>query len=208
MAAETEFEIYAKITAPEGLKAALKIEKQLQAQVRFNDNLRERVRKTEYSGEVDYALTIKSRIDGQTTACWDEETVVIGKKYFDLWLAGCEEYFVKDRYIFKSTNVVLDISEEGKALDPITLPEVLYEVDVFLNPEGESCVWCKIDIEIDRIQDFIKQNYPDIEVGKVDIKVSHLPFKPVEAFVKGEHNTGKQKELIDTLWREVYPHKL
>jgi len=164
---------------------------------------RSRVRATARGEEVSYAETIKA--PGNASAGMQsaiEHTVAIDKDHFDVWkqtfgTKGC----FKGRYVFLSKSVTLTI--EGEA---IILPEIKYEVDVFMNPAGEKSKWCKIDIELDHILEYLSEHHPEIKSFDLIVTLSSLPIKLEDAFsakdMDEEHQTA-----VDTLW-DKFAHPL
>lgn len=105
----------------------------------------------------------------------------------------------KHRYIFEATNVNLTTTDNNV----IELPKLVYDVDCFTNPDGGYHEWCKIDVEIDAIIEYFNKYSLDIKDTALKVKVSHLPFKPVEAFI-AENATDEQKQFIDELYNNYF----
>lgn len=164
---------------------------------------RMRVRATARGGEVSYAETIKAPGNPKAgMASCIEHTIAIDKDHFDAWkqtfgTKGC----FKGRYVFLSKSVTLTLDGEA-----IILPEVKYEVDVFVNPAGEKSKWCKIDVELDKILAYLADKHPDIKAFDLTVALSALPLKLEDAFsdkdMDEEHQTA-----VNTLW-DKFSHPL
>lgn len=205
-APETEIVIYARIGEPDGLKAADSIEEQEQVELKIEGMGKIRVRKTTSGGVTSYEQTVKRDIKDKVGGLDSqlENNIPIDAAFYEAFKSLGKTMMKKTRYIFKSKNVTMGITADGKIGTSVQLPEVLYEVDVFRIDSGNICAWCKIDIEVDRLETFITQNYPDLKNIKMNIKVSHLPFKPEQCFI----DTGKLEpdmvEFLDELWTKYF----
>lgn len=193
---ETELTIYAKITNLAGLESADSKEEHIQAEIK-TDTGRVRVRKSSKNNTFNILQTIKTKLANSNGLM--ETSVEIDEEFFKAFLSLCKEYMDKHRYIFKTTNVSLTTTDDKV----IELPELVYDVDCFTKDDGSYHEWCKIDVEIDAILDYCAKNSLDISNTALNIKVSHLPFKPVEAFI-AENATEEQKAFIDKLYNECF----
>ena len=197
---ETEFTVYAKVSNPKGLNQADAIEHHIQLEKSLGDKGRCRVRKTQGVGHEKIEFTLKSKAD-DAGITHTEHTVPVDQDFMDSFAHVCDHKWIKTRYKFvtKSVTMTLAGSEEGE----IELPEAIYEVDVFTKPDGEVSEWCKIDVEVDKLQDFIKSKYPDVDKMRLVVKISHLPFKPVMAMDKIRSNPEVIRR-IDELYETEY----
>ena len=203
---ETELTFYAKIGDSEGFSQAVSEEIQCQHAYFINHGegkgkTQLRVRSTTKNGVVLYEETVKLPIFNHDVQTFGnrEFTNKIEEDYFKAWIAGVRVGGVnKIRYVFLSKEVELDAGDG----EIIKLPEVKYEVDVFLDKDGNKSKWCKIDIEIDHILEVLKEQHKD--VGKFDatVKLSALPFKPENAFSAKTENE-EEKKAIEHFW-EVF----
>lgn len=202
-AAETELCFYARIGERSGLEKATKQE--IHAQYSYNvmsdqeagvRKGRVRVRATTVDGQTTYEETLKVPTDsGFVVQGNTEYNIPITKDYYEAWLATYGAKGVnKIRYVFLSKNVELET--EGQT---VVLPEVKYEVDVFLNQEGKPSNWCKIDIEIDGIVAYLAEHHPEIKKFDTTVKLSALPFKPEDAFEATTEDEVK-KAAIKAFW--------
>jgi hypothetical protein len=208
-APETEITIYAKIGRPEGLKEADDCEEHEQIQARLTDSSRIRIRKTIKNGVASLSMTIKNDLKDthEGLDATQETTIAIDEGFYQAFKEGASEVIQKTRYCFHSKNVTASIID-GTERKSITLPNVKYEVDVFHVDKHNSCVWCKIDIEVDAIEKFIRQNYADVKDIKLSIAVSHLPFKPTEMFMKEADMPQMHQSLLDDLWENYFTQKI
>lgn len=207
---ESELYFYARVGNRDGLSQATATELHDQWEYKFpNDEQgkpkgKQRIRATTIDGEVRYEETLKTPVDlGKHMAANVEATTTIDKDYFEAWkqalrTTGC----VKQRYTFLSQNVVLTTTDDQE----VKLPEVKYEVDVLIDPQGNPSKWCKIDIEIDPILDYLSEHHADITSFDALVKLSHLPFEPQDAFVGNSEDPAHQ-EAVKAFWGK-FAHKV
>lgn len=201
---ETELTFYAKIGNFEGLEQAVSSEVQSQFSYSLPTDegkpaTRVRVRSTARDGEMVYEETIKIAVlnpESKTFNC-DEHTTIIDEAYFEAWKQAYDCSGVdKLRYVFLSKEVELD-EGDGKI---VKLPSIKYEVDVFLDRNGNKSKWCKIDIEIDKLLKCIQEQHASIKSFDAVVKLSALPFSPEHAF-SGKTDKEDEKQAIDHFWK-------
>lgn len=202
---EEELTLYAKITRPEGLKEAYRVVEHIQAEIKTNTG-KIRVRKTTESGTAtSYECVIKTPVTGADPGHdHNEETsVVIDDSFFEKFLHLSGQVIKKTRYFFKASKTILHV-QKGLEIRQVSLPSLTYEVDVFHVSHTHRVGWCKIDIELDEMKTFIKQNYPNLEVDiPVEADLSKMPFMPESCFsAKGA--TPEQTDILNKLWGEFY----
>lgn len=200
MSKETELCFYALVGDSSGFDQAVsqEIHEQYEHVIVSPDGLKnkQRIRATTRDGVVIYDETIKLYSkDENILLNAHEPTVPITAEYFEAWKKLFPAKGVnKIRYVFISKEVELEA--EGQV---VKLPEVKYEVDIFLNANGQRSRWCKIDIEIDGILAFLKEQHPDIKQFDTTVKLSSLPIKPEHAF-SGVTEDEEQKKAIASFW--------
>lgn len=202
---ETEITIYSKISLPEGLDKNSGKEQQHQVECRFITGDKSRVRKTIKDGQekIEFTFKIKDKSEEQFQKS-DELTRKVDQHFLDNYRRIAEQEMIKTRYVFHSENVILTLQIDGESKQ-ISLPNVKYEVDVFNKADGSISEWCKIDVEIDNILNFIEKEYKDIGKMRLVIKVSHLPFKPKESKLGSD---PANKAFIENLWQTEFVRKL
>lgn len=195
--AETELCFYARITDKTGFEKAADKESHEQWEYlippREDGTLRGkiRIRATGRGSEVAYTETIKTppkalgAVGGR-----QEHTVVIDKAYFDYWKEAFGTVGVfKNRFVFLSKDVTLDLKGEK-----IILPEVKFEVDVLLTPQGEHSKWCKIDVELDAVLAYLADKHADLAAFDLTVSLSSIPLGLEDAFsaedMDEEHTTA------------------
>lgn len=182
--AENEITIFAKIGNIEGLKSATRHEDQIQIEARLGAENHCRVRRTDKNGEVGYMYTFKLRNDssGAPVASKHEFNLAVDEDFFNGFKQAADKEQNKTRYIFECEKITLAYKEndEDKVLD---IPNVIYEVDVFKKADGSIAEWCKIDIEIDQIMQYLEHNHPELKDIKMTVKITHLPFEPTDPFI-------------------------
>jgi hypothetical protein len=175
---EVELCFFCEVTDNSGYDQALATEQHTQFEFRpppTEDGKRRgrvRVRKTVKNGQTAYTQTIKTPVNPDSKLGEVEETVDITESFFNTWVtAFASPGQVKDRYIFMSEKATLKIN--GNAVE---LAKVKYEVDRFYNQAGKKSQWVKIDIEIQDLIEYLKQNYEDVKNVKFDLDLSNLPL--------------------------------
>lgn len=204
---EMEIVAFAKIGNFEGLKQAECVIEQTQIERFIPNKGRVRVRKTTGVDGSVFEATVKglkrpSEGSGGTVMDCPEENIPATPSYFEAFKLIAEKMFVKKRYIFpgkKST-----FTKDGVDYH---LPPVKYEVDVYSRHDGKIVDWCKIDVEIGDLLQYVK-NIPELKGVDIslDIKIKDLPFIPQEAFIVGDNNSEAQRRLVRKLWEVEYPH--
>lgn len=209
---ETELVIYGKVSNIEGLKSALRKEHHEQIDSKFITGERVRMRKTVDDKGTRYELTMKKALDESNGVVLrhDEYTQEVDSVFYEGFksIAGTSISY-KDRYIFtpKQTTIVSSALDSKSSTEGIKIdvPLIQYEVDVFTDAEGNLKEWCKIDVELDGINSYLTQHYPDIKDVRFIVKVSSLPFEPTELLTGTDE--GKQ-ETIKQLWAKVFTTQL
>lgn len=204
---EIELVMYAKIGNIDGLQQAS--EKIHQREIIGNMIVpgldkpqRWRIRET---NDHSYEFTVKKRVENsQGLNEFIEDNVVVSK---DLWntLKNCaSKAHDKYRYVFIAENVTLnyrhkDFDDARQAV----IPKLKYEVDVYLPPNSSEPKWCKIDIELQDALAYLEKNFPEIDKAKVNISVSHLPFKPVNVILSSDQDPQKQ-QILGQVWETQF----
>ena len=132
---EIEHVFYGRVTNLEELKNATAKENQEQWEIKIpksdgnGGTGRVRIRKTTASdGNIEYVMTTKTaEDDGSDT----EVPIPTTQANFEQFQRIAEAGMIKDRYSFHI---------EGSSL--------VFEVDMFIKPEGGYHDWCKVDIEV------------------------------------------------------------
>ena len=199
---ETEIVIYSEIGEMSGLDLADSKEIHFQLESNFDNGNRCRVRKTIKDSKVDYVLTIKVLDKNSEISRCEELEKEVDEEFFKTFFKISDRIVQKYRYIF---NREIKINRDGKE---IIIPNINYEVDVFFKKGYgvESCVisnWCKIDIEIDRINEYLEKSYPDLKDLKLTVSISDLPFKPKKSILSS-NCTDIKKQKIKELWNNEF----
>lgn len=132
---ETEYVFYGRMTDMAELEKAASHENHQQWEIKIpktEDNATEgrfRIRKTtNQEGTDEYVLTTKNKIGAGTN---NEVSLPTTKDHFEQFKLMAHNGMIKDRYHF-----------------PIEGTDLVWEVDVFLKPEGGYYDWVKIDLEV------------------------------------------------------------
>lgn len=206
---ETEVAIYAKIGNPNGFVDANSKEQHEQIEGKFAKGPNCRVRKTTKDDNDSYVFTFKVKGESveETVTANKEFNVEVDNDFFEAFKTSVAEKFVlKTRYIFNSENVELTFVQNDEKKN-ITIPNIIYEVDVYKKPDGSLSEWCKIDVEVDTILNFLDKEYPELKDVKLNIKISQLPFRPEEAIIGSTEDEDK-KAFLSNLWDNEFNHKL
>jgi len=204
---ETEAIIYAIVSNPKGLAQANRVEEHIQLESKFDNGTRCRVRKTSIKDNIKYHFTYKLNSQDEKTGLEinDEHTVEVDEDFFNGFKQISNRHIEKTRFIFSSSNVELKLKDDNGNIQNITIPNIEYEVDLFKLPDSdvEYSKWCKIDIEVDNIINFLSANHPELNEFNLFIKISHLPFEPTDSILQ-YMATDKEQKIIDDLWKEEF----
>lgn len=197
--AETEATIYAEIGDMHGLDLCDSREEHLQIDSALVTKNNIRVRRTKFAGEVRHELTLKRNIGAQGNINRRKEyPTPITAEFFKGFALCATKAQVKTRYIYRSKNVSLTfVKDDFKKV--VILPEVCYEVDVFEKQDGSISKYCKIDLEVDKINEYLAKAEPEIQQYKLCLRVSHLPFKPKNCIISTDQT---QRQKFDLIWSE------
>lgn len=199
---EKEIVIYAKIGNMAGLEEATRNEKQYQVERMLDTGVTSRVRKTTKEDQETYEFTIKHKNVDDNMQSSNEYTITADESFLKGYEKIADRYMDKVRYIYSSSNVILNTNINGEDIS-INIPNIDYEVDTYIKPDGIYSEWCKIDVEIDKILSYVDVRYPDITDLNFVIKISHLPFKPTNAILVSTA-TEEQKQFISDLWTNEF----
>lgn len=200
---ENEVTVYAKIMNPEALNQATRKEDHVQVEAKLSNGARTRVRKVTSNGKVDYISTLKTPGSKSATLSSNfEAEASVTEEYFNLFSTISERTLVKTRYSFVYQQFAFTLFIDGDK-QIITIPEIVYEVDVFTRDDGEVSQWCKIDVELDAIAQHIKAAHPDYREFDFVLKINHLPFHPTEAILSKDKDPAKMKIMSD-LWENEF----
>lgn len=203
---ESEVVIYAKIGSFQDLDKASKKIEQHQLESTFSNGQKCRVRMNKDDNE-SYEFTYKLKLDTDADISINKEfTVQVDKDFFDNFKFVANKQVIKDRYIFNSENVELTYNE-GDEKKVITIPNIIYEVDVYKKEDGSFSEWCKIDIEVDNILNFLDKEHPQLKDVNLNVKISHLPFRP-ENPIMSTTKDSQQKEFLGSLWDNEFNRKI
>ena len=198
---ESELVVLFKIGDFSGLKEADSVEKieQYELTSQGKGRLRVRVSTTDEGTRMVHTLKPKGTMDGMVRNN-DEENIEVTASYVEIFKKLTEKRYMKTRYVFSGKESIFASDDES-----LELPPVKYEVDVFTRFDGQPSIWAKIDVEI---QDFMQilDNHPDFKGKEIhaSLKISHLPFKPQEAFLISADMTDEQRDLERRIWDEEF----
>ncbi len=169
---EKEYIWYGRLTNPEVLQKAAKQETQKQSSLKGKGGTI-RVRETTAMGQVRYTLTGKA-YSGRGDA--DEASTPTSKDLHEVFRAITGESMDKIRYTF-----------------PIEGTTLKWEVDVFIDAQGNPKDWIKVDLEV---PDIINE-FPPLPVVLADM-----------IFGGNSEYTQEQKAKLDELYSSVFINKL
>lgn len=169
---EKEYVWYGRLTDVEALQKATSKEVQKQSTLKGNGGTI-RVRETTGMGQVRYTLTAKA-YSGRGEA--EEVSTPVTKDLHEVFRMIAGESMDKIRYTF-----------------PIEGSDLKWEVDVFIDAQGNPKDWVKIDLEVPRET----TEWPPLPVVLADM-----------IFGGNEEYTQEQKAKLDELYSTVLTNKL
>lgn len=202
---EQEITIYAKIGNKDGFNKAASSVKQDQYENKLTgDSGFTRVRCTEsLNAEPKYTLTLKFKTEGVEGANnMVEHTFDIDKACFDDYGKAAPRHTKKTRFCFPAENTTIEITNNGE-VQKFDIPHINYEVDVYQKSDGTVSEWCKIDIEVQALTDFLKSRFPNAKPGNIVASISNLPFKPTDAILSTTDDTD-EKQKLGQIWEEEF----
>lgn len=200
---ETEIVIYSKVGEPARLEECKSKEHHIQLEAKFENGTRSRVRKVTKDGKTEFLFTFKvpTKPDERTGLDSNiEHTVEVDEDFFNGFAPVASRRLVKTRYNFASENVTLKLGTGDDARD-IVIPNIEYEVDIYTKSDGSVSEWCKIDVEVDNILNYIDSNHKEVGDISLQLKVSHLPFAPSNSILSF-NATDENRIKIDAIWKE------
>lgn len=169
---EKEYVWYGRLANPAELQKAAGQEVQKQSAIKVPGGTI-RVRETTAMGSVRYTLTAKA-YSGRGDA--EEVSLPVSSDMCDVFKAITRESMDKIRYTF-----------------PIEGTDLKWEVDVFIDPAGNSKGWVKIDLEVPEET----SEWPPLPITLTDM-----------IFGGNEEYTPEQKEKLGVLFTTVFNNKL
>lgn len=169
---EKEYAWYGRLTNPEVLQKAAAQETQKQSSLKGKGGTI-RVRETIALGQVRYTLTAKAYV-GLGDA--NEASTPVSKDLHEIFKAITGESMDKIRYTF-----------------PIEGTDLKWEVDVFIDAQGNPKEWVKIDLEV---PDTVTE-WPPLPVVLADT-----------IFAGNDQYTTEQRSKLDQLFATVFTNKV
>ena len=193
---EIELAYLCRVTEPKGYEQAnaTEIHEQWEFRLPPGENGerrgRVRVRKTTQNGETQYAETIKPPISEGNHGD-HEETIAITETYFETWkhVFGVTGQ-AKIRYSYLSQTLKVTVNGQ-----PLTLPPVTFEVDVFLNAAGQRSQFVKVDIEVQDVIAYLETHHPGIKASQFKIDFSQLPLGITDVIDMGSQDAKDQEAV-------------
>ena len=168
---EIERELYVRVSDLTQLERAVSKERQEQWGIKVPKTKRNaapgqlRVRRSEKDGKVEFIMTIKA-VKGVGER--RDVSMKVTEDVFDLFRTVSENGMIKDRFTF-----------------PVLGTDLVYEVDMFVMPDGSYAPWAKIDLE----------NPP--------AKLPPLPIM-VEEMIDGKTSDPNEREKISQIYGEFF----
>lgn len=201
---EKEFTFYALIGNMNGLNEANTTEYQMQAEGYFEDKGKCRVRGVKPSKDdksiMQWSFTLKSKKD--TDGAVTEYTIPVDIEFARAFVkTACKDEIIKTRYTFfsKEANSKITILDKEYSYPSELLKT---EVDVFEDNNGVANSYCKIDIEVQDLEKYLNDTYPDLRESNYNlracVKVSELPIG-----LSDFKYPGIDKDWISEYWKKV-----
>lgn len=170
---EIEHTFYARLVNPDDLLQAAGKEHQEQWEIKIDKSDKNaskgsiRIRKTvKENSEPEYVITTKVPVPGTNDKI--ETPVPTTEGQFKSFKVMAESGMIKDRFFF-----------------PVDGSDLVWEIDMFLKPEGGYFEWCKIDLEVKSRED-------------------QIPPLPIEFAGIIMNQTGERTEEEETRVRALY----
>ena len=199
---EQEITIYARMKNPAGLAQANDTEQHIQAEVKISPTRRLRVRKTSINGQAnEYTLTTKVNLGGssENVRTFDERTAKISEEVFSMIRRTVESYQKKARYIFNVEKMT--VTGNNQSLD---IEGMKFEVDVYTNSNGSQSEWCKIDFEIQGMEEKFKAAGIDVQDFNISLNIGSLPFKPTDFIFMSDDTSEEDKAKVKQIYDEQF----
>ena len=194
---ETEITVYAQVGDFNGFKEANSVSN-IQELITFIEGKGKiRMRKVADGSGTSYYAGVKSLGKGNTIKQAVDVEAPVSAAFFEAGRIVADHLTVRNRFVFNGSTASLMVGDKEVAIPPID-----YEVDLFERFDGREAPLVKIDIEIGKIREALRSMGEPDDVGNIVVKVSHLPFKPKNAFISSDDNTPEQQRLIKSLWEE------
>lgn len=68
-----------------------------------------------------------------------------------------------------------------------------FEVDVYTNSNGSQSEWCKIDFEIQGMEEKFKAAGIDVQDFNISLNIGNLPFKPTDFIFMSDDTSEEDK---------------
>ena len=187
-------------------------EDHIQLEAKFNTNGKCRVRKTTKGNEVNYIFTIKTKtIANGSLSTNIEYSIPVDEAFFDGFFKIADIKLVKTRYNIVSENSNLAIKKKeldtSVIVEEASLPEILFELDVFTNSDGSLNKLCKIDIELDALFDYLEEKYPNLKKTDIKVSLAELPVTVTNSFIASQA-TDEQKKMLNSLFKGIFNHNV
>ena len=211
---ETEITIFGVIEDLSELNNLKDCDKEdhIQLEAKFNSNGKCRVRKTTKGNEVSYVFTIKTKtIDKGSLSTNIEYSIPVDEAFFDGFSKVADIKLVKTRYNIVSENSNLAIKKKkldtSVIVEEASLPEILFELDVFTNSDGSLNKVCKVEIELDALFDYLEEKYPNLKKTDVKVSLAELPINITNSFIVSQA-TDEQKKMLNSLFKGIFNHNV
>ena len=203
---ETELVLYVKLEDP-NFKGDDKYEVWKQYETKYKNGTRTRLRVYEKKNDENkdnmQVLTLKLDADSKSgIESSMEYNSSVTKDFSNGFIKIADTVQFKRRDIFRTNKVTLKL-KRGEEVETHTAPELLIEVDRFVQGEGFH-EWCKIDIEIDALLKWVKSDYGLDKVDSYCIELDEiLPCKAIK-IINSKTKDEDNKRIIDNLWNNVF----
>lgn len=156
-----------------------------------------------------YIQTIKIKNAGADDKLdvMDEYSCPVPIGFAEGFIRGAESIQRKNRSYFKSNKVTLKLTR-GDEVEAHEAPELTLEVDRFVNSGNGYHKWVKIDIEIDKLLEWIKVNYGRDEVTGYNINLEQILPVKVLRIIHGKTKDAEEKSILEDLWENTFKKKM
>ncbi len=209
---ESELAVFAKITDPDKLLLADEIYYQEQPEAKLKSGSKTRCRMEcqldnslkRMKSLTNYVFTFKVEAEKNRESPLSiktEANCLVNKDFYDNWKSVADYCQKKIRFVFKADSAKIKVKTENGD-QSIDVPDIKFEVDVFLNAENETTDACKIDVEVDKVLNYLSEHHPDIEKAVIIVDFFWLPFGPTDLIYPREA-TDEQRKYLDGVYKDL-----
>ena len=214
---ESELAVFAKITDESKLLEADEIFYQEQPEAKLKSGSKARCRKEvmldrslkKMNGNISYVFTFKVQEEGteeNPLSIKKENNCLVNEEFYNNWLKVSDYCQKKIRFGFNAKSAQIKVESHGET-QTVEVPDVKYEVDVFLDQDNKTSNVCKIDVEVDKVLNYLKEHHPEITDAVLKVDFLWLPFGPTD-LIYPRQATDQQRSYLDEVYKNLINHPI